>query len=65
MWTLQLVELGCAEPRCNKLAQVLLKWKNQDGYFMQEVYCRKHGQAHRDAMKADWTEKKFEFEDVT
>jgi hypothetical protein len=65
MWTLQLLELGCAEPKCQKLAQVILKWSNQDGYVMREVYCRKHGQAHRDGLKADFESKKIQYQDLT
>jgi hypothetical protein len=65
MFTIDMVELMCPEHGCEKPARVLLKIKNESGYFSTEVYCRKHGQAVRDVNKADWTKRRLEFKDLT
>jgi hypothetical protein len=65
MWTIELVELGCAWPECEKLAQTLLKQSNGQGYFLQEVYCRKHGQAKRKAITEEYAKSEIAFMDRT
>lgn len=65
MWKIDLVEIVCAARGCNKPPTVILKTANGQGYFDQEVYCRKHGLIIRDVKKNDWTARGIAFQDLT